>query len=196
MSSDWIRGDLWYWDAVARSDKALEKRLYMETLGCPKNRVDSEIMLGTLARAGYSLVREPSEAEVIVVNTCAFIGPAKQESIDTILELAEQKKAGRCETLVVTGCLPQRYAPELAKQLPEVDHFVGTSAYAQIADLLAAETTPRQVIPDPEYIHDSATPRINSLPRFTALARSAGWTVRESWTDANTMFSVHALVAD
>ena len=153
------------------SDKALPKRLYMETLGCPKNRVDSEIMLGTLARAGYSLVREPSEAQVIVVNTCAFIGPAKQESIDTILELAEQKKAGRCETLVVTGCLPQRYAPELARQLPEVDHFVGTSAYAQIADLLAAEATPRQVIPDPEYIHDSQTPRINSLPRFTAYVK-------------------------
>jgi ribosomal protein S12 methylthiotransferase len=151
-----------------KSDKALHKRLYMETLGCPKNRVDSEIMLGTLLRGGYSLVQDPSEAQVIVVNTCAFIGPAKQESVDAILELAEQKKSGRCETLVVTGCLPQRYAPELSQQMPEVDHFLGTSAYAQIADLLAAEITPRQVIPDPEYIHDASTPRINSLPRFTA----------------------------
>ena len=152
-------------------EQALQKRLYMETLGCPKNRVDSEIMLGTLSRAGYRLVGDPSEAQVIVVNTCAFIGPAKQESIDAILELAEQKKRGSCETLVVTGCLPQRYAPELATQLPEVDHFVGTSAYAQIADLLAAEATPRAVIPDPEYIHDARTPRINSLPRFTAYVK-------------------------
>src|ERR1700738_3080535 len=87
-------------------DKALPKRLYMETLGCPKNRVDSEIMLGTLVRGGYSLVQDPSQAQVIVVNTCAFIGPAKQESVDAILGLAEQKKTGSCETLVVTGCLP------------------------------------------------------------------------------------------
>jgi ribosomal protein S12 methylthiotransferase len=143
----------------------------MVTLGCPKNRVDSEIMLGTLARGGYQLVQDPAEAEVIVVNTCAFIGPAKQESVDTILELADQKKSGRCGTLVVTGCLPQRYAPELARQMPEVDHFLGTSAYAQIGDLLAAEASPRQVIPDPHYIHDARTPRINSLPRFTAYVK-------------------------
>jgi ribosomal protein S12 methylthiotransferase len=140
----------------------------MVTLGCPKNRVDSEVMLGTLDRGGYSLVEQPSEAEVIVVNTCAFIGPAKQESVDTILELAEQKKSGRCKTLVVTGCLTQRYGPELSQQLPEVDHFLGTSAYAQIADLLDAEAAPRQVIPDPDYIHSADTPRINSMPRFTA----------------------------
>ena len=151
-----------------KSDNRAHKSLYMVTLGCPKNRVDSEIMLGTLARSGYGLVQEPAEAEVIVVNTCAFIGPAKQESVDTILQLAEQKKFGRCATLVVTGCLSQRYAPELARQMPEVDHFLGTSAYAQIGDLLAAEASPRQLIPDPHYIHDARTPRINSLPRFTA----------------------------
>ena len=79
-----------------------KKNLYMMTLGCPKNRVDPEVMLGTLVQRGYQLVQEPSEAEVIVVNTCAFIGPAKQESVDNILELAEYKKEGRCETLVVT----------------------------------------------------------------------------------------------
>ncbi len=144
------------------------KPLYMMTLGCPKNRVDSEVMLGTLVKGGYSLVQEPSDAEVIVVNTCAFIGPAKQESINHILELAEHKKSGSCKTLVVTGCLSQRYAPELAKDMPEVDHFLGTSAYAQIGDLLAAEATPRQVIPDPDYIHTSATPKINSQPGYTA----------------------------
>lgn len=144
------------------------KPLFMTTLGCPKNRVDSEIMLGTLNQRGYQLVDSAAEAEVIVVNTCAFIGPAKQESIDTILELAENKRTGRCSTLVVTGCLSQRYGDELATQLPEVDHILGTSAYAQIGDLLAAEASPRQVIPDPEYIHSAATPRVNSLPSYTA----------------------------
>lgn len=144
------------------------KALYMMTLGCPKNRVDSEVMLGTLLGRGYRLVPEPAEAEVIVVNTCAFIGPAKQESVDTILELAEHKRSGRCGTLVVTGCLSQRYGEELARELPEVDHFLGTSAYVQIGDLLAAEAAPRQVIPDPDYIHDARTPRLNSMPGHTA----------------------------
>jgi ribosomal protein S12 methylthiotransferase len=144
------------------------KSLYMMTLGCPKNRVDSEVMLGTLTKAGYRLVQEPEAAEVIVVNTCAFIGPAKQESIDNVLELAEYKKSGECKTLVVTGCLSQRYGPELAKEIPEVDHFLGTSAYVQIADLLAAEASPRQVIPDPDYIHSAATPKMSSLPGYTA----------------------------
>ncbi|MHB8879560.1 MAG: 30S ribosomal protein S12 methylthiotransferase RimO [Myxococcaceae bacterium] len=138
------------------------------TLGCPKNRVDSEVMLGTLGQRGYTLVHEPALAHVIVVNTCAFIGPAKQESIDTILELAEHKKSGKCTTLVVTGCLSQRYAPELSKQMPEVDHFLGTSAYAQIGDLLAAEAAPRELIPDPDYVHDANTPKVNSLPGYTA----------------------------
>ncbi len=146
----------------------MSKSLYMMTLGCPKNRVDSEVMLGTLSQAGYRLVQEAEEAEVIVVNTCAFIGPAKQESIDNVLELAEYKKSGTCKTLVVTGCLSQRYGPELAKEIPEVDHFLGTSAYVQIADLLAAEASPRQVIPDPDYIHSASTPKINSLPGYTA----------------------------
>jgi ribosomal protein S12 methylthiotransferase len=145
-----------------------QKALYMMTLGCPKNRVDSEVMLGTLMQRGYKLVPEPEQAEVIVVNTCAFIGPAKQESINSILEMAEYKKDGRCGTLVVTGCLSQRYGQELSKEMPEVDHFLGTSAYAQIGDLLAAEASPRQVIPDPDYIHDAKTPKINSQPSYTA----------------------------
>jgi ribosomal protein S12 methylthiotransferase len=144
------------------------KSLYMMTLGCPKNRVDSEVMLGTLAGRGYTLVQQPEAAEVIVVNTCAFIGPAKQESVDAILEMAEYKTGGQCKTLVVTGCLSQRYSGELTEQLPEVDHFLGTSAYAQIGDLLAAEAAPREVIPDPDYIHDARTPKVNSSPSYTA----------------------------
>jgi ribosomal protein S12 methylthiotransferase len=144
------------------------KSLYMMTLGCPKNRVDSEVMLGTLNQKGYHLVEEPDGAEVIVVNTCAFLKAAEQESVDNILELAEYKKAGNCKTLVVTGCLVQRHGEALMKDLPEVDHFLGTSAYVQIGDLLAAEASPRQVIPDPDYIHSAKVPRVNSMPGYTA----------------------------
>jgi ribosomal protein S12 methylthiotransferase len=140
----------------------------MMTLGCPKNRVDSEVMLGTLNQRGYALVEKPEDAEVIVVNTCAFLKAAEQESVDNILELAEYKKSGRCSTLVVTGCLVQRHGEGLSKELPEVDHFLGTSAYVQIGDLLAAEASPRQVIPDPDYIHTAAVPKVNSMPGYTA----------------------------
>jgi ribosomal protein S12 methylthiotransferase len=145
--------------------------LYLMTLGCSKNRVDSEVMLGTLVGRGYALVSEPEQARVIVVNTCSFIGPAKEESINAILQMAEHKKSGTCEALIVTGCLVQRYAKELIEELPEVDHFVGTGAYAQIGDLLAAAAAPKALIPDPEYIHDSRTPRINSMPRYTSFLK-------------------------
>src|SRR6516165_2332659 len=111
--------------------------VYMHTLGCPKNRVDSEIMLGTLAEAGYRLVQDPEKAEIVVVNTCGFIESAKAESVDAIVELAELKRTGRCKKLVVTGCLVQRHADELARALPEVDHFLGTGAYPEIAQVVA-----------------------------------------------------------
>lgn len=148
--------------------KAPSKPLFMMTLGCPKNRVDSEVMLGTLSQRGYHLVEEASDAEVIVVNTCAFLKAAEKESVDNILELAEHKKHGKCETLVVTGCLVQRHGEALTKELPEVDHFLGTSAYVQIGDLLAAEASPRQLIPDPDYVHTAAVPKVNSMPGYTA----------------------------
>jgi ribosomal protein S12 methylthiotransferase len=148
-----------------------DKPIYLLTLGCSKNRVDSEIMLGTLVSRGYKLVEKPEQAEVIVVNTCAFIGEAKQESVNAILEMGEHKKAGSCHTLIVTGCLTQRYAQELNQELPEVDHFLGTGAYAQVGDILAAEAAPRSVIPDPEYIHSASTPRINSLPGYKAFLK-------------------------
>ncbi|MBS2027577.1 MAG: 30S ribosomal protein S12 methylthiotransferase RimO [Deltaproteobacteria bacterium] len=143
----------------------------MLTLGCSKNRVDSEIMLGTLVERGYALVDDPKDAQTILVNTCAFIGEAKQESVNAILEMAEHKKSGKCDTLIVTGCLTQRYAEELNGELPEVDHFLGTGAYAQVGDILAAELAPRAVIPDPEYIHSASTPRINSLPGYKAFLK-------------------------
>ena len=124
-------------------------RVYIHTLGCPKNRVDSEVMLGTLAEAGYRLVQDPAKAEVVVVNTCGFIESAKVESVDAIVELAEQKRSGRCKKLVVTGCLVQRHAKELARELPEVDHFLGTGAYAEIARIVSDAQAKRLVVPDP-----------------------------------------------
>jgi ribosomal protein S12 methylthiotransferase len=144
--------------------------LYLLSLGCPKNRVDSEVMLGSLLDEGYRLVEEAKDAEVILINSCAFIGEAKQESIDAILEHAELKETGRCKALVVAGCLTQRYADVLQQEMPEVDYFVGTSAYPQIARILKGERD-RAVIPDPDYIADSRTPRRNSMPKWTAYVK-------------------------
>jgi len=148
--------------------RRLATRVYMHTLGCPKNRVDSEVMLGTLAEAGYRLVREPDEAEVIVVNTCGFIESAKEESVDAIVELAERKSSGRCKKLVVTGCLVQRHGDELARELPEVDHFLGTGAYPDILRIVSDAQAKRLVVPDPDFVHSARTPRVNSLPSHTA----------------------------
>jgi ribosomal protein S12 methylthiotransferase len=148
-------------------------RVYMHTLGCPKNRVDSEIMLGTLAEAGYRLVQDPAKAEVVVVNTCGFIESAKAESVEAILELTELKTAGRCRKLVVAGCLVQRHADELALELPEVDHFIGTGAYADIARIVSDAQAKRLVVPDPDFVHSAASPRVNSLPSHTAYLKIA-----------------------
>src|SRR5512138_2283187 len=145
----------------------------MHTLGCPKNRVDSEIMLGLLTEAGYRLVQEPERADVIVVNTCAFIESAKAESVAAVLELAEMKSSGRCKKLVVAGCLTQRYHGELAAELPEVDHFVGTGAYQDIAKIVADAQASRVVAPDPDFVHAASTPRISSMPSHTAWLKIA-----------------------
>ncbi|HZR08121.1 MAG TPA: 30S ribosomal protein S12 methylthiotransferase RimO, partial [Myxococcales bacterium] len=131
---------------------------------------DSEVMLGSLLDEGYRLVDQPEDAEVILINSCAFIGEAKQESIDAILEHARHKETGRCKALVVAGCLSQRYAEVLQQEMPEVDHFVGTSAYPRIAQILKGERD-RAVIPDPDYIADSRTPRRNSMPAWTAYVK-------------------------
>jgi len=147
--------------------------VYMHTLGCPKNRVDSEVMLGTLVREGFRLVQEPSEAEVIVVNTCGFIASAEEESVDAIVELAAMKEEGRCRKLVVAGCLVQRHADELSRELPEVDHFLGTGAYPEIARVISEAQARRLVIPDPDFVHSASSPRVNSLPSHTAYLKIA-----------------------
>src|SRR5512142_1509480 len=148
-------------------------RVYMHTLGCPKNRVDSEVMLGALAEAGFRLVQDAAKAEVIVVNTCGFIESAKAESVDAIVELAEHKRTGRAKKLVVAGCLVQRHAEELARALPEVDHFVGTGAYPEIARVVSDAQAKRLVVPDPDFVHSARSPRVNSLPSHTAYLKIA-----------------------
>src|SRR5881394_3431790 len=97
------------------------------SLGCPKNLVDSEVMMGELVSRGHELTSQPDQADVLVVNTCSFIDPAKKESIDTILEMAEYKKIGRARKLIVAGCLVERYRGDIRKDLPEVDALIGTN---------------------------------------------------------------------
>ena len=112
-------------------------RVGMISLGCVKNRVDSEQMLGEMTRAGMEITSEPAEADVLIVNTCGFIAPAKEESIDAIFEMAEYKKTGRCRVLCVTGCLAQRYKDDLLRDIPEIDCLLGVSQYARLTEYLA-----------------------------------------------------------
>ena len=139
----------------------------MISLGCPKNLVDSEVMLGLLKQKGWT-PSETDDAHVVIVNTCGFIREAKEESIETILSLAAAKEGGRVRKLVVAGCLPQRYGRELLPELPEVDLFVGTGEFHRIADLLDRSTrgklTRKQWVDSPEFLYDHRTPRIHSSP--------------------------------
>lgn len=110
----------------------MEFSVYFETLGCSKNQVDTEHMLGIMTKNAYRATTEPTEADVIVVNTCGFIEAAKQESVETILELLQLKEEGQCKVLVVTGCLSERYADQLKQELPEVDALIGTTKFDEI----------------------------------------------------------------
>ena len=121
-------------------------KIGMISLGCPKNLVDSEVMLGLGEQAGHTVTADAADADVLIVNTCAFIDRAKQESIDTILEMAEVKKAAPGKRLVVTGCLAERYKDELQAQIPEIDAVLGTGEIPQIVDVLAS--TPSGVVGD------------------------------------------------
>jgi ribosomal protein S12 methylthiotransferase len=157
-------------------------KIGMVSLGCPKNLVDSEVMLGLAQQAGYQLTRDAADADVLVVNTCAFIDKAKQESIDAILEMAEHKKTGRCQTLVVAGCLAERYRDELRAQIPEIDAIIGTGEVPAIVDaiggaklipLLRANGVPVGTKDLPTYIYDANTPRLLATPRHYAYLKIA-----------------------
>ena len=169
-------------------------RIGFVSLGCPKNLVDSEVMIGLVQQAGHDVTSDASSADVLVVNTCAFIDSAKQESVDTILELAELKKTGRCQKLIVTGCLAERYRGELQAQIGEIDAVLGTG---QVPDIVRAVTSPAARQPDagvpmrlfrkpagttppeghaaalPEYLYDADTPRTLVTPAHYAYVKVA-----------------------
>jgi len=138
--------------------------------------VDSEIMLGRIKRAGWAVVDEPEEADVIVVNTCSFIEDAADESIEMILEVARYKEEGRCKRLVVAGCLPERYREQIAGQLPEVDAFIGTGAYDHIVEAVEGfKYSGGCLLPDP----DSLSPQENDAPRTLSTSHMAYLKVAE-----------------
>ncbi|HYI97736.1 MAG TPA: 30S ribosomal protein S12 methylthiotransferase RimO [Bryobacteraceae bacterium] len=136
------------------------------SLGCPKNLVDTEVMMGQLTAAGHELTPRPDEADVIVINTCSFIDPAKQESVDTILEMAEHKKTGRAKKLIVAGCLVERYRGDIQKDLPEVDALIGTNELEKVVALCQGEEPAAN--PFEPYLYHDLTPRVLSTPRHYA----------------------------
>ncbi len=149
------------------------KKVCLVSLGCSKNLVDSEVMLGILKSAGAEITSEEAGADVIIVNTCGFINDAKEESVDAILALAKNKKAGRCTRLIVTGCLSQRYKDDLASALPEVDCCVGTGEYHRIAEVVEEGFKERVLVGVPTYIHDYGAPRLVSTPSYYAYVKVA-----------------------
>ena len=153
-----------------------KEKVSLVSLGCPKNLVDAEVMLGYLAREGYEVTTDERDADIIIVNTCSFIKEAKQESVDTILDLADRKHDGRCRLLIVTGCLPQRYQEELTKELPEVDIFVGTGDYPRIVEIIAEQRGAGGQIRytgDPNFLYNGDLPRLKSSPYYTAYLKIA-----------------------
>lgn len=161
------------------------------SLGCPKNLVDSEVMIGLVEQAGHQVTADAGDAEVLVVNTCAFIDSAKQESVDAILEMAELKRSGKCQRLVVTGCLAERYRDELRAQIGDIDALLGTGEVPAIVGAVTGRTPPAAVVPVPlyrtradagappaaaplpDYLYDAQTPRTLVTPRHFAYVKIA-----------------------
>ncbi len=158
------------------SGSATPTRVGLVSLGCAKNLLDSEVMLGVLARRGFETTGDPGDADVLVVNTCGFIGAAKKEGVDAILAMARHKTQGRCRRLVVAGCLAQRYAAELAREIPEIDAVVGLDQVERIADACASESrsVPRLGADyGVTWLYDHTTPRVRSTPRHSAYIKVA-----------------------
>ncbi len=151
-----------------------QRKVHLISLGCARNRVDSEVMLGTMMGRGWVSTDEPSQADAIVVNTCGFIASAKEESIDTILQAAEMKKTNPDLKVVVAGCLTQRYKTQLVKGLPEVDLFVGTDEFTRIGDLLEARAGDEKLFAKrTHYLYNEDMPRINTLAKHSAYVKVA-----------------------
>jgi ribosomal protein S12 methylthiotransferase len=155
------------------------KKVGFVSLGCPKNLVDSEVMMGQLAEAGYQITSDAGDADTVVVNTCGFIESAKQESIDAILEATTLKAEGKAKRVVVAGCLVERYRDDLVKELPEVDAFIGTNQVHEILKAADEEFDARQLTITPignkssTYLYDEATPRLRATRSHTAFIKIA-----------------------
>lgn len=155
------------------------KKVGFISLGCPKNLVDSEVMMGRLKQAGYELTSDESQADTLVVNTCGFIDAAKKESIEAILEAARMKSEGKCKRLVVAGCLVERYRDELRESIPEVDAFIGTSQIDDITMAADARVNTRSLPvvslgnQSATYLYDESTPRVLATPSHTAYVKIA-----------------------
>jgi ribosomal protein S12 methylthiotransferase len=154
--------------------------VYFVSLGCPKNLVDSQVMLGKLQNADYQIVTQPESAEVIVVNTCSFIEAAKEESIDTIFEMAQYKQSAKCQALVVSGCMAQRYSDQLQSDMPEIDLIIGTGQYHRIVEFLDSgkkywtegQALPQRVyIDQPAFIHSEKDERTLTGHSYTAFLK-------------------------
>lgn len=147
----------------------------MITLGCAKNTVDTEIMLGDLKRHGYTLSSDASQAQVLVVNTCGFIEAAKQESINTILEMADWKRSGQCRALIVTGCLTQRYGEQILQEMPEVDGILGTGNFHRLVEVIERTLNGERVleITTPTFDYDQAGNRLRVTPKHSAYVKVA-----------------------
>lgn len=158
---------------MSTSDKT---KIGMISLGCPKNLVDTEVMLGLLSKDQYEITNNQDDADVMIVNTCAFIEDSKKESIDTILEVAELKKNGNLKKLIVAGCLAQRYKAKLEREMPEVDHFIGTGEFQNITDFVHTKKdlpVVRSKVAKPLYVYDELTPRLSTLPPHTSYVKIA-----------------------
>ncbi|HUE82020.1 MAG TPA: hypothetical protein VMM84_07885, partial [Pyrinomonadaceae bacterium] len=155
------------------------KKVGFISLGCPKNLVDSEVMMGKLKAKGFEITADAGDADTVVVNTCGFIDSAKKESIDAIIEASQLKTTGSAKRLVVAGCLVERYRTELKAELPEVDAFIGTSQIDEILKVCDPATTTRflPVVPignqTATYLYDESTPRMLATPAHYAYIKIA-----------------------
>ena len=146
------------------------------SLGCSKNLVDTEVMLGILAKNNVEITPEPAKADILIVNTCTFIQSAKEESITTILNMAEYKQSGKCRSLIIAGCMGQRYGEELLKELPEVDAIVGTGAWSRIMEAVDATVNEHKrvlITGESKEIYTASSPRIFTTPFYTAYIKIA-----------------------
>ncbi|SDW25814.1 30S ribosomal protein S12 methylthiotransferase RimO [Paenibacillus sp. CF384] len=153
----------------------MTERVKVVTLGCEKNLVDSEIMSGLIDHRGYQLVDQADDATVIIVNTCGFIDAAKEESVNTILDMAEFKQTGRLKALIVSGCLTQRYKKQLMEEMPEIDGIVGTGDFHQITDIVEEALRGKRPVKvgNPVFDYDQKLPRLVTTPRYTAYVKIA-----------------------